>query len=82
MELPTRFVQYFITTNGMQLLCHPADKYQQSDYLVGFREYYGCGGDHPFAGYTTKKEHACYKQFHWNLYCRKLEIFFKNKHRQ
>ena len=37
---------------------------------------------HPFADYLTKKEQACYKHFHWNLHCHKLETFFKNNHRQ
>ena len=70
-ELPIGFVQYFITINGKPFPYHSAKNDRQSRYLVEFRECYGCGGDHPFAGYLTKKEHACYKLFHSNLHCRK-----------
>ena len=70
-ELPVGFVQYFITINGKPFPYHLAKNDRQSRYLAEFRECYGCGGDHPFADYLTKKEHACYKLFHSNLHCRK-----------
>ena len=76
---PVGFVQKFVTSNGVDYPCHPADEAQHSPYPVGFRGCYGCGGQHGFMECPTKREQACYQKFHWNLHCHKPEIYFKNR---
>ena len=78
-DLPPGFVQKFITVNGHQYPCHPADASQHSSFPLGFRGCFGCGGDHTFARCPTKRDPKCLEKFHWNLHCHMPDIFFHNR---
>ena len=80
MDCPSGFVQGFVTTNGLQYPCHPADGSKHSQFSLDFRGCFGCGSEqHSFAECPTKRDTKCYINFHWNLHCHKPDIFFRNR---
>ena len=69
---------------GIEYPCHPSDPTRWSAFPVGFRGCYYCGNtDHGFSRCPKKSASGASTVFHWNLHCRKPEVWFKHKdHRQ